>query len=642
MSVDEFCRFCHKNLKIKGVFSQSTKIFEKTSNAKTVFDRLIDLGLTLKRSPEKSIRTCRRCTSILSRIERDLPVFRKWEEEEKQSDSSEQASAPKAADQSNWDPPASKMPRRVLHKFWPNPPAPNQTRISMSARRSITEVMTHYPSSKTVCNVCHPDDAGIVNNISKKNWKTAAGLMMRHKDLVEEIKVKILELVQHECKTLCNPSQGFILWRSSPEDLKSFSFSSLESDLNRLSPFLLSIFSTATNHSLPSTCAAAAIAVRGREPRMSAFSYYLNSILLHGGARKAVFKKLSKMAITTTHCHAVGKLKEFPHTCGEGLQLLEVQKEVLPTSGADGLTDSAGQDDEGIDLGGAIGTHRQRDSQLKHDLVDSSGSQAGQMCQEKRQKRRQEQSTQEEEGAEWVSRKRLRSEVQPSPLRLVVDCSFDSLMMFKDVRKLHKQIQRCYAENRRTLHPVQFYLTSLGGQLKQNMDETDKGWVNWKDITIKTEHYHEVIPREELVYLTSDSPNVLTELDDTKAYVIGGLVDHNHHKGISFERAKELGIQHAQLPLESFVKMNSRKVLAVNHVFEIILAYMEMGDWQEAFFTVLSQRNGAVPVDQNGQAVEDKEDDDSDRESDGTNTVKDNTSSMPDQQEGANEQIEAK
>lgn len=51
-----------------------------------------------------------------------------------------------------------------------------------------------------------------------------------------------------------------------------------------------------------------------------------------------------------------------------------------------------------------------------------------------------------------------------------------------------------------------------------------------QDITISTEHYSEVVPKEELVYLTSDSPNVLEELDPKKAYVIGGLVDHNHHK----------------------------------------------------------------------------------------------------------------
>ncbi|GAA6214799.1 tRNA methyltransferase 10 homolog A isoform X1 [Lates japonicus] len=235
----------------------------------------------------------------------------------------------------------------------------------------------------------------------------------------------------------------------------------------------------------------------------------------------------------------------------------------------------------------------------------------------KQQRRLQRQNHQEEEGADAQSaRKRPRREVTPSSLRLVVDCSFDKLMLIKDVRKLHKQIQRCYAENRRAVHPVQFYLTSLGGQLKQSMDEKDKGWVNWKDITIKTEHYSEVVAKEDLVYLTSDSPNVLEELDQKKAYVIGGLVDHNHHKGITFERAKELGINHAQLPLSSFVKMNSRKVLAVNHVFEIILAYLEKGSWQEAFFTILPQRKGAVAVDQDGTAIQDKEEEDSDSDSD--------------------------
>lgn len=261
---------------------------------------------------------------------------------------------------------------------------------------------------------------------------------------------------------------------------------------------------------------------------------------------------------------------------------------------------------------------RQKKKLLKQQKWEEERELRKQRRKERKQQRRlQRLNHHEEEGGEALNvRKRPRREVTASSLRLVVDCSFDNLMLIKDVRKLHKQIQRCYAENRRASHPVQFYLTSLGGQLKQSMDEKDKGWVNWKDISIKTEHYSEVVPKEELVYLTSDSPNVLEELDQKKAYVIGGLVDHNHHKGITFERAKELGISHAQLPLSSFVKMNSRKVLAVNHVFEIILAYLEKGSWQEAFFTVLPQRKGAVAVDQDGTATQEKEDEGSDSESD--------------------------
>ncbi|XP_028985360.1 RNA (guanine-9-)-methyltransferase domain-containing protein 2 [Betta splendens] len=257
---------------------------------------------------------------------------------------------------------------------------------------------------------------------------------------------------------------------------------------------------------------------------------------------------------------------------------------------------------------------RQRKKLLKQQKWEEERDLRKQRRKERKQQRRlQRQSHQEEDGEDaYSAKKRLRREVTPSSVRLVVDCSFDNLMLFKDVSKLHKQIQRCYAENRRALHPVQFYLTSLGGQLKQSMDEKDKGWVNWKDITIKTEHYGEVIAKDDLVYLTSDSPNVLEEMDETKAYVIGGLVDHNHHKGITFERAKELGISHAQLPLSSFVKMNSRKVLAVNHVFEIILAYLEKGSWQEAFCTILPQRKGAVAVDQDGTTVQEKQDSESD------------------------------
>ncbi|XP_010159005.1 PREDICTED: tRNA methyltransferase 10 homolog A [Eurypyga helias] len=262
---------------------------------------------------------------------------------------------------------------------------------------------------------------------------------------------------------------------------------------------------------------------------------------------------------------------------------------------------------------------RQRKKLLKQKQWEEQKDMRRQKRKEKRQKRKLERQSKLDSSNEGNDGKRMRREAVPSTLRLIVDCSFDDLMVLKDVKKLHKQIQRCYSENRKAFHPVQFYLTSHGGQLKSNMNENDKGWVNWKDIQIRAEHYSELIKKEDLVYLTSDSPNVLSELDEKKAYVIGGLVDHNHHKGITYKKAVEQGVGHAQLPLGNFVKMNSRKVLAVNHVFEIILAYLEKRDWKDAFFSVLPQRKGAVPLreasDLSKHALSGKEDEDNDSDS---------------------------
>lgn len=286
------------------------------------------------------------------------------------------------------------------------------------------------------------------------------------------------------------------------------------------------------------------------------------------------------------------------------LETTNMSSEVLPASieppnveGKPGASDSEEERQKPrVDAEAQPISKRQLKKLMKQRLWEEQREQRKEKRKEKRKRKKLERRCQLESNSDGNDRKRIRRHVAPSNLRLIIDCSFDDLMVLKDIKKLHKQIQRCYAENRRASHPVQFYLTSHGGQLKKNMDENDQGWVNWKDIHIKSEHYSELIKKEDLVYLTSDSPNVLKDLDESKAYVIGGLVDHNHHKGLTFKQASSYGIKHAQLPLAEFVKMNSRKVLAVNHVFEIILEFLETGDWQEAFFTILPPRKGAVPA----------------------------------------------
>ncbi|OAL34927.1 hypothetical protein AYO20_05888 [Fonsecaea nubica] len=100
-------------------------------------------------------------------------------------------------------------------------------------------------------------------------------------------------------------------------------------------------------------------------------------------------------------------------------------------------------------------------------------------------------------------------------------------------------------------------------------------------------------PHGEVIYLTSDSPDTLTTLSPYSTYIVGGLVDKNRHKGICYKTARERGIKTAKLPIGEYLEMTSRKVLATNHVVEILLRYLEEEDWGKAFLRVIPKRKGA-------------------------------------------------
>ena len=100
------------------------------------------------------------------------------------------------------------------------------------------------------------------------------------------------------------------------------------------------------------------------------------------------------------------------------------------------------------------------------------------------------------------------------------------------------------------------------------------------------------LPEPDVVYLTSDSPHTLGELKPHSTYIIGGLVDKNRHKGICYRTACDKGIKTAKLPIGEYMQMQSRFVLATNHVVEIMLRWLECGDWGEAFMKVIPKRKG--------------------------------------------------
>ncbi|XP_068218462.1 tRNA methyltransferase 10 homolog A [Palaemon carinicauda] len=176
--------------------------------------------------------------------------------------------------------------------------------------------------------------------------------------------------------------------------------------------------------------------------------------------------------------------------------------------------------------------------------------------------------------------------------RVAVDMSFDDLMMEKHLVQCVKQISRCYGANRRVSDPMQFYVTSFEGKCHDLMARQN-GYMNW-DVHFKNENYLDVFDKEDIVYLTSESSNTVSSLDNSKVYVIGGLVDHNDHKGLCYKLALEKGISHARLPIDEFIEMKTRKVLSVDQVFKILLGVTQGKNWKDSFLEAIPPRKGAV------------------------------------------------
>ena len=215
------------------------------------------------------------------------------------------------------------------------------------------------------------------------------------------------------------------------------------------------------------------------------------------------------------------------------------------------------------------------------------------------------------------------------PITIVIDCGFDELMQENERKSLGSQVTRCYSDNHKAPYQAHLAISSFGGHLKERFDTLLSGnHRSWRGVrfldgdfvaaagqakawmqapeggtlagalsrtgTLNHDSSSEEAGSGETIYLTSDSPNTLSTLKPYSIYIIGGLVDKNRYKGICYKKAMEAGVQTAKLPIGDYMRMNSRFVLATNHVSEIIVRWLDCGDWGKAFDRVVPKRKGGV------------------------------------------------
>ncbi|KAI1807453.1 guanine-1-methyltransferase-domain-containing protein [Daldinia bambusicola] len=232
------------------------------------------------------------------------------------------------------------------------------------------------------------------------------------------------------------------------------------------------------------------------------------------------------------------------------------------------------------------------------------------------------------------------------PISVIFDCQFEKYMMGKELPSLSNQITRCYSDNRNAQYPVHMFISSYGGQMKERHETVlQNQFRGWKNVHFVEGDFIEAAAKakeimagpsggtvidllsqgngrdsisfsganqdskkkqkaapvaepeaddvdKSIVYLTADSPYTLDRLEPNTCYVIGGIIDKNREKGLCYKIARSKNVRTAKLPIGEYMVMQSRHILATNHVMEIILQWLETGDWGTAFMNVIPMRKG--------------------------------------------------
>lgn len=168
--------------------------------------------------------------------------------------------------------------------------------------------------------------------------------------------------------------------------------------------------------------------------------------------------------------------------------------------------------------------------------------------------------------------------------KIIFDCSFDETMTKKIASSVSRQMITASGNNRRTTRPFDIHICNLDSQTKlakhllHNMPN-----ILQSPLECHEECFTKLYPKDNFIYLTPYSPNVLREYNPADTYIIGGLIEKNYASDAANSRAKQLGIRSAWFPVNKYLNWGSAdKGIPLNITIDILLEFKNSRDWRNA------------------------------------------------------------
>ncbi|XP_007943994.1 tRNA methyltransferase 10 homolog C [Orycteropus afer afer] len=188
---------------------------------------------------------------------------------------------------------------------------------------------------------------------------------------------------------------------------------------------------------------------------------------------------------------------------------------------------------------------------------------------------------------------------------LVFDMAYENYMQPKELQNTVSQLLESEGSNRRNVDPFHIYFCNLkkdGGYYGELVKRYGEKWD--KLLLTATEKSHvDLFPKDSVIYLTADSPNVMTTFKHDKIYIIGSFVDKNMQPGISLANAKRLKLATERLPLDKYLQWETgSKNLTLDQMMRILLCLKNTGNWEEALkFVPRRKHAGCMEISQYSQ-----------------------------------------